>query len=665
MLMRRQRAVQLDGAKSKAITLIVKRGTWRDRHVDTVWWQNDEASRVHINDAARLRCAGAFAKRISMRLDKVERASPIDAGHATGGGWLRALEMTAPIAKSPTRILPHVIDDVAAASGDAPALLSDHECLSFRALAERARLYAGWAARHGVSKGDVVCLLMPNRPEYLAIWLGITRAGGIVSLLNSNLTGASLAHCIDIVAPKHIIVDVELLAAFASARPHLTSGAKVWSHGDAGSEVPNIEHAVGRGDAAPTDDAHAPTIADCALYIYTSGTTGLPKAARVSHQRLLAWSLWFAGMMGTRPNDRMYNCLPMYHSVGGVVATGAVLVSGGSVAIRKKFSAREFWDDVARFDCTLVQYIGELCRYLVNAPPHPAETKHRIRLACGNGLRPDVWEQFKDRFRIPQILEFYAATEGNVTLFNLEGKPGAIGRIPAFLAHRSPTTLVKIDLNTGEPLRDADGLCVRCAVNEPGEALGLISDGRTNVGGRFEGYTGRQESERKILRGVFKPADAWFRTGDLMRKDDGGFFYFVDRLGDTFRWKGENVSTTEVAEAITAFPGLTEASVYGVEIPGHDGRAGMAAIVGSPDLAALREHLANRLPAYARPLFLRLRGEIETTATFKHRKNELARDGYDPAAIADPLYVHDPERRAYVPLDAALYRRISAGQVRF
>jgi fatty-acyl-CoA synthase len=595
-----------------------------------------------------------------MRLDRIE-GGPIDGTHATAGGWLRALELTAPIAKSPARILSHVIDDVAASRGDAPALFSDHECLSFGALARRSRCYAAWARRHNLGKGDVVCLLMPNRPEYLAIWLGITRAGGVVSLLNTNLAGLSLAHCINIVAPKHIIVDTELAAAFATAQPHLATTATIWSHGENG-EFPNIEHAL-VPDAGPTDAAPV-TIADCALYIYTSGTTGLPKAAKVSHQRLLTWSLWFAGMIGTRPDDRMYNCLPMYHSVGGVVATGAVLVSGGSVAIRRKFSAREFWDDVARFDCTLVQYIGELCRYLVHAPPHPAETSHRIRLACGNGLRPDVWEPFRDRFRIPQILEFYAATEGNVTLFNLEGKPGAIGRIPAFLAHRSPTALVKIEPDTGEPVRDERGLCVRCATDEIGEAIGLIFDGRSNAGGRFEGYTGQRESERKILRDVFKPGDAWFRTGDLMRKDQSGFFYFVDRIGDTFRWKGENVSTTEVSETLTAFPGITEASVYGVDIPGHDGRAGMAAIVGTADLDALREHLADRLPAYARPVFLRLRGEIETTATFKHRKNELARDGYDPAAIADPLYVHDPERRAYVRLDAALYRRIRTGQIR-
>ena len=294
---------------------------------------------------------------------------------------------------------------------------------------------------------------------------------------------------------------------------------------------------------------------DRALYIYTSGTTGLPKAANVSHFRLMQWSHWFAGMMDTRPNDRMYNCLPMYHSIGGVVAIGAPLVNGGSVVIRERFSASHFWDDVVEWNCTLFQYIGELCRYLVNSPPHPREAEHRLRLCCGNGLRPDVWEEFKRRFRIPQILEFYAATEGNFSLYNCEGKPGAIGRIPSFLAHRFPMALVKFDIETGEPIRNEEGFCIRCSANEVGEAIGKILDGGSSPGSRFEGYTDKEASDRKILRNVFMNGDAWFRTGDLMRRDENGYFYFVDRVGDTFRWKGENVSTTEVADDDLRVPG--------------------------------------------------------------------------------------------------------------
>jgi fatty-acyl-CoA synthase len=615
------------------------------------------------NSAVRLPRDGRFAKHPGVKAvppESVLRAAK------PGSGWLRALELTAGIAKSPACTLPAVIEERAASAGDAPALLSDHECLSYRLLAVRARRYARWALRNGLAKGDVVCLLMPNRPEYMAIWLGITRVGGVVALLNTHLAGASLAHCIDIVAPSHIIVAHALTPAFEQARSQLRTAAKVWSHGDGGGPFPEITHDLDRaGDDSAFDDRLA-TIDDLALYIYTSGTTGWPKAARVSHRRLMTWSCWFSGMMDAQPSDRMYNCLPMYHSVGGVVATGAMLVSGGSAAIRDKFSAGSFWDDIARFDCTLFQYIGELCRYLVQAPVHPRERDHPLRLCCGNGLRADVWDAFKHRFQIPQILEFYAATEGNVTLFNYEGKAGAIGRIPPFLAHRSPVTLVQFDMESGAPVRDARGFCIRCGVNEVGEAIGKIPSNSSSNGSRFEGYTSQAESEKKVLRDVFGPGDAWFRTGDLMRKDASGYFYFVDRIGDTFRWKGENVATSEVAAAIAAFPAVSHATVYGVQVPGQDGRAGMAALTsnGALDLAALRAHLVQRLPGYARPVFLRVMSEIAVTSTFKHRNAELARQGFDPTGVSDPLYVHDPERQAYVPLDAARYQRIIGGSLR-
>jgi fatty-acyl-CoA synthase len=361
----------------------------------------------------------------------------------------------------------------------------------------------------------------------------------------------------------------------------------------------------------------------------------------------------------------MYDCLPMYHSIGGVVAIGALLVRGGSVVIREKFSAGEFWDDIAKWDCTLFQYIGELCRYLVNAPPHPRERAHRLRLCCGNGLRADIWRDFKARFEIPRILEFYAATEGNVSLYNVEGEVGAIGRVPPFLTHRFPLALVKFDALSGAPARGADGRCIRCATNESGEAIGRIKDD-VAPGGEFEGYTDAAATGQKILRDVFAPGDAWYRTGDLMRMDAAGFFYFVDRIGDTFRWKGENVATSEVAAAILTFPGIADASVYGVAVPGTEGAAGMATLVsdGALDVAELRRHLAKRLPAYARPLFLRIKHSIETTATFKHKTSELARQGFDLATVSDPIFFDDPECHAYVRLDQALCARICSGAIR-
>src|SRR4051812_17150655 len=422
-----------------------------------------------------------------------------EAGPSAAKAWLRALEMTGPIAAHPARTLPAIIDDLAEAHGDAPALLSDSEALSYRGLAARANRYARWALAQGLAKGDAVGLLMPNRPEYMAAWLGITRVGGVVSLLNTNLAGRSLAHCIEVAAPRQIIVAVELAEGLAGALPHLSVRPGLWAHGDAGTDFARLDLELERhaGARLGLSERRTVTIDDTALHIYTSGTTGLPKAAKVSHARVMMWSHWFAGMMDTQPADRMYDCLPMYHSVGGVVATGAMLVTGGSVLIRDKFSASRFWDDVVRKDCPLVQYIGELCRYLANAPPHPLETRHRLRLACGNGLRPDVWERFKSRFAIPQILEFYAATEGNLSLYNAEQRPGAIGRVPPFLAHRFPAAIVKSDLASGEPLRNEKGFCIHCGHDEVGEALGRIEG--ANPGSRFDGYTDAQESERKIL----------------------------------------------------------------------------------------------------------------------------------------------------------------------
>jgi fatty-acyl-CoA synthase len=602
-----------------------------------------------------------------MALIEVERAPRADGGKETAlRDWVRALEATAPIAGNPQRLLSRVIEELAEAQADAPALLSANECLTYGELAGRMNRFARWALDQGVAKGETVCLMMPNRPEYMAIWLGLTSVGAVVSLVNTNLRGPSLAHCIDVVAPKHVIVAAEFSAEFGAAAAQLTNCPKLWSHG--GGEFDRIDHAVERFSSERLTQAErrAVTIADRALLIYTSGTTGLPKAANVSHRRLLEWSFWFAGLMNTGPHDRMYDCLPMYHSVGGVVATGAVLVRGGSVLIREKFSAHQFWDDICDWNCTLVQYIGELARYLVNAPEHPRERAHRIRMCCGNGLRADVWEEFQARFGIPRFLEFYAATEGNVSLYNVEGRAGAIGRVPPFLSHRFPMALVKFDSVIGAPARDANGFCIRCATDEIGEAIGRIGGDSRRAGGKFEGYTSAEESEQKIIRDAFMRGDAWYRTGDLMRMDATGFFYFVDRIGDTFRWKGENVATSEVAEAITAFPGITEATVYGVPVPGTEGAAGMAALVvdGALDFSKFRKHLAHRLPAYARPLFLRITDNIEVTATFKHRKLDLTREGFDPGVSGDAIFFDDPSQQAFVRLDSTLYARIAAGKVR-
>jgi fatty-acyl-CoA synthase len=609
----------------------------------------------------------------------VPPARPAAARSATQD-WVRALEATARIARDPARTLPVVIAEGAQRFGDAPAILSDERSYSHVQLAARCQRYARWGLQRGLARGEVVGLLMENSPEYLAVWVGLTRLGVVVSLLNIHLRGAALAHAVGLVRPAHVIVGASLWSELAPFLREQAGGARLWCADD--GWAPSIAAAAPAGadellepllaaldDRALTEaECPLPTTADRALYIYTSGTTGLPKAALVSHARVMQWSHWFAAMVEITPADRTYNCLPMYHSVGGIVAVGAALVAGGSVVVRRRFSASRFWDDIVRWDCTVFQYIGELCRILVMEPPHPAERAHRLRIACGNGLAGDIWERFRERFALPRILEFYAATEANFSLYNCEGRVGSLGRIPAFLAPRFPIALVRFDVAAGVPLRDGAGRCIRCDVDEPGEAISQVSADAGPASRRFEGYTDAAATQSKILRDVFEPGDAWYRSGDLMRRDGAGFYYFVDRVGDTFRWKGENVSTTEVAGALCACPGVDEALVYGVAVSGNDGRAGMAALsVGADfDLGRLWRHAQDALPRYARPLFLRLLSQVDRTGTFKPTKHDLARAGFDPAAVGgDPLYASDGEAQAYVALDAAAHARIEGGAWRF
>jgi fatty-acyl-CoA synthase len=585
---------------------------------------------------------------------------------STAKSWLKAIELTSRIETDPHRLFADLVEDWAARQPDRASLLSDRESLSYRDLNERINRYARWAQASGIGRGETVGLFLPGQPDYLAAWLGLTKAGVVAALINTRLVGSSLAHCIDVAEARHIIVGHDLADAFEDVRPRLKRAPNVWWHGAAAGDA-SIDTALADLDASPltSSERRDVTIDDRALLIFTSGTTGLPKAASISHRRILNWGGWFAGLTNASSEDRLFDCLPLFHSVGGVVAPCSMLAAGASVVLSEKFSGTSFWRDVVRWDCTLFQYIGELCRYLLNARPSEFETRHRLRLACGNGLRGDIWEAFQIRFSIPQILEFYAATEGNFSLYNVEGKRGAIGRIPPLLAHRFPAAIVRIDAETGIPIRHADGLCAGCDNGEAGEAIGRIGTAE-DAGGRFEGYTDTAETEKKILRDVLAKGDAWFRTGDLMKIDEGGFFHFVDRLGDTFRWKGENVATSEVNEAILDCPGVVEAVTYGVTVPGADGRAGMAAIVAddSFDFAEFSDRLARRLPAYACPLFVRLVDALDSTETFKQKKQDLIRAGFDPREIIDPLFFRDPKSGHFLPLDANGYAQIVQGIIR-
>jgi fatty-acyl-CoA synthase len=510
----------------------------------------------------------------------------------------------------------------------------------------------------GIGRGQAVALLMENRPDFIAAWLGLFKVGAQVALINTNLTGAALSHSIAISGARHAIVGAELAENFRAAP--FENAPVLWVEGDGG----NLTQALAAASAAsPGKQARAGvTLKDRAFYIYTSGTTGLPKAANFSHMRMLFMMSGFVGALRPHENDRIYNPLPLYHSTGGVCAVGMAFFTGGALILKRRFSVHDFWSDVHKYGATMFEYIGELCRYLLNAPPTPLEKGHHVRAITGNGLRPEIWRAFQERFAIPRIVEFYGATEGNVSMLNYDGTVGAVGRVPDYLEWLLPSRVVRFDVEKEMPVRGPDGLCIECGPDEAGEALGGISK---RAGREFEGYTVKADSDKKMLRDVFKRGDVWFRTGDLMRRDEHGYFYFVDRIGDTFRWKGENVSTGEVGAALQAVPGIREANVYGVTVPGLDGRAGMAALVvdGDFNLEALPARM-KALPNYARPIFLRLSPRIEVTGTFKQRKVDLVREGTDPSAIADPLYFLDPDSGKYERLTPERYADVIAGRVK-
>ncbi len=580
----------------------------------------------------------------------------------TIGRTLRAMRSVTP---DSSHTVADIVEGFATEKPANIAVFCHDQVVTYRALNEGANRYAHWAASAGIKHGDAVALLMENRPEYIMAWLGMIKVGAVTALINTNLRGTPLVHSIGIAGARHVIVGHELAGAFAEVAPQLETKAKAWVTGARVPGTEDLDTALAQSSPGAVDKAlrGGLTLKDRAFFIYTSGTTGLPKAANFSHMRMLFMMIGFSGALGARESDRMYDTLPLYHSAGGIAALGPPFLNGGSLVIRRRFSVNEFWDDCFRYKPTFFQYIGELCRYLLNAPVAAHERDHHLRAIIGNGLRPEIWLPFKERFAVPKIVEFYGATEGNVAMINYDGKVGAVGRIPRYMRSRIQTRLVRFNIDREEPVRGPDGFCIECAPGEVGEAIGRIVD---EPGRGFEGYTKASDTQKKILRDAFEKGDAWFRSGDLLREDDHGYFYFVDRIGDTFRWKGENVATSEVAEALGVVPGIKEANVYGVAVPGMDGRAGMAALVATPAFAVstLAGRLQGNLPAYARPVFLRLQPDLEITGTFKQRKVELVKDGFDPNVIVMPLYWLNPVSGAYEALTPGVYEDIVSGKVK-
>ena len=583
---------------------------------------------------------------------------------------LPALPKLASYKPTSQRTVADLFERQAARRRNQPVVLYEDRSVSYGALDARANQVAHWAHGAGLHTGDVAALLMENRPEYLAAWLGLAKLGVTTALINTNLSGRGLRHALATSGARHLLLGSECLDRFSTTAHDLEQPLQVFvdPDRDAGDSGPRPEGALDFGkilgelpSSRPDPELRQDLVAgDDLFYIYTSGTTGLPKAARFSHMRFLGIGVLCRFALDMNPEDVHYCALPLYHSAGGVMLVSCVFHAGATIAMRRKFSASRFWDDVRRYRATHFQYIGEFCRYLMNQPARPDDREHEVRAIIGNGLRPDIWEAFQRRFAIPAIREFYGATEGNTAIVNLENKVGSVGCFPFKAA--SNARIIRYDVDSDSHPRDARGMCIECASDEVGELVGRISN---RAAGRFEGYTSKEATDKKVLRDVLERGDAYFRTGDLMRQDADGFFYFVDRIGDTFRWKGENVSTQEVAEHLSGFPGLEMVNVYGVKVPGADGRAGMAALVMAPDAGfdggAFYRHVEEHLPRYAAPIFVRLLAEQEVTGTFKIRKVELVREGFDPGVVSDALFVRDEKASAYVPLTPEVFAEIQSG----
>lgn len=495
----------------------------------------------------------------------------------------------------------------------------------------------------GMRKGDVLALVMENRPEFVWHYLAAGKLGIPIALVNTRSRGDGLAHAISVCGATHVTVGAECLPAFREVRDRLPGELVDRCVVDDGE-------APGASDADPPETSEH-TLGDTGAYIFTSGTTGLPKAAIVTYQRLTNLGR-VTGGMGWRmqPGDVVYNCLPLFHSNGLLIGLSSVLTHGATMALAQRFSASEFWRDVHRFEATGFNYIGEMCRYLVNRPPGELDRGHRVRVIVGQGLQADVWTALQDRFAIPRIVELYASTEGNIATINLDGEVGSVGRL------RFGGKLAKWDFGQDDFVRE-DGRLVECRPGETGVLLGPIRR-RTP----FSGYRDEEATRAKIVTNAFRDGDALYNTGDVFRVDAKKNLFFVDRLGDTFRYKGENVSTTEVQEQLARWPAIAEASVYGVEVPGREGRAGMAAVVLKDgarfDGEALAAHLDEALPPYARPVFVRVRPSLETTATLKLAKLALQREGFAPRD-GETVYVRDDGDRAYEELTPERYGAIA------
>jgi len=519
----------------------------------------------------------------------------------------------------------------------------------------------------GVKRGDCVSVMMENRIEMLACTFALQKIGAISSLINFALSGAQLAHCVNISDSCKCLVGEEIYASLDAVRPQLTLKDEdiLWVADQRSNPAPqNAEDIVSTLDQYPKTnlaDTGSILAGSTAMYIFTSGTTGMPKAAKIPHRRWMAAAHAF-GLAGcqAKPSDRFYLCLPLFHGTGLMCGIGSSFYTGASIFLRRRFSASEFWSDVQTYQTTNFIYVGELCRYLLAQPPRPEELNNPLTRVFGNGLRPDIWDEFKQRFGIERVCEFYGSSEGNVSFFNALNKDRTMGLTPATVM------LVKYDVDADEMVRDKQGNLLQVAKGETGLLLGEIDDKF-----KFDGYTNDDATESKILRDVVKPGDAWFNTGDLIREVDVGFalgkahYQFVDRVGDTFRWRSENVSTNEVGEILNGCDQIEMANVYGVDVPATEGKAGMVSVMLKPgqvfDVDAFSIFVNANLTHFSQPVFVRVQPEAATTGTFKLLKGDLRKQAFHIDQVTDDLYVLPPRGKQYQKLERDLYERIMDG----
>ena len=539
-----------------------------------------------------------------------------------------------------------VFQERAARYGDRIFLKFGDQQLTYRDANAAANRYAGVLAARGVGQGDVVGIMLRNSPNAVLAMLATVKCGAVAGMLNYHQRGEVLAHSLGLLKAKVLIAETDLVSAVAESGGTGTTETLT---------VQDLERYAVSAPATNPASASAVQAKDTAFYIFTSGTTGFPKASVMTHRRWLAALAAFGGLgLRLHSSDTLYCCLPLYHNNALTVALSSVINSGSTLLLGKSFSASRFWDEVIAGDATAFIYIGEICRYLLNQPPKPTDRAHKVRVIAGNGLRPEIWNEFTKRFGIARVCEFYASSEGNTAFINIFNVPQTTGISPTPLAY------VEYDPDTGAPLRDENGRVRRVPAGEPGLLISPVNKLQP-----FDGYTDKESSEKKLVRNAFREGDCWFNSGDVMSPQGMGHAAFVDRLGDTFRWKGENVATTQVEAALASDGSVEECTVFGVEVPDTGGRAGMAAVKlrdgAEFDGQSVARAVYSQLPAYALPLFVRVVPSLEHTTTFKSRKVELRKQAYGKG-VTDPLYVLAGRDEGYVPYYDEYPEEVSAGK---